>query len=193
MDDRKPESLLTVINSGSLSRAAAELDYTHPTLSQMINNLDRELGCRLPERGHRGIALTLEGKSLLPYIKDCVNTAVRLRSVASQISAQQQQIIRIGEYPSITQSWLSTIIKEFQQHRSGISIKLQVGGYDIQRWLRTGAIDLEFWTRECAGTIAGFPCRLTHISQSYQSAVRSARKVPSAWSSFWSILSFSLI
>ena len=144
MDEKKLDSLLTVIESGSLSRAAEKLDYTQPALTQMMNSLERELGCRLLVRGHSGIDVTDEGRRLLPYIKRCAAALGQLRSAADEIVAGRRQVIRIGAYPSITQSWLSTMIKEFQQRYPAVAIQLQVGGYDVQHWLRDGDIDLAF-------------------------------------------------
>ncbi len=144
MDEKKLYGLLIVAKMGSLSRAAEELNYTQPALTQMMNSLEEELGCSLLERNYSGTALTENGKQLLPYIKTAVRNLERLRKEADHIRLSQRKLLRIGTYPSITQSWLSSAIHQFQNAYPDISIDLQVGGYDIIAQLEVGNLDLAF-------------------------------------------------
>lgn len=157
MDEKKLDSLLEVISTGSLSQAAQRLDYTQPALTQMMNSLERELGCRLLARDYSGVSLTEEGRRLLPYIQQASDALRRLRGEAEQIAAEQRRILRIGAYPSITKSWLSNMIRDFQSRRPGTVIKLQIGGYDIQDWLRTGEIDIAFIDEQVRGHFHWIP------------------------------------
>ena len=47
MDDKKIRAFLTIIQLGSLRRAAQELNYTQSGLTQMMKHLEQEVGCRL--------------------------------------------------------------------------------------------------------------------------------------------------
>ncbi len=144
MDDKRILALLAAVKNGSLSKAAEELGYTQPGMTQMINCLESEIGCQLLSRSHSGVDLTPEGTCLLPYIQDTDTAMKRLRDKADQIRFSKKQTLRIGTYPSISKCWLPQIIKGFQKQNPTISIEICVGAYDIGDWLDAGAIDLAF-------------------------------------------------
>ena len=55
MIDPKLETLLTVRDTGSFTRAAEVLSLTQPAVSQHVRQLERELGVRLFNRGEGGL------------------------------------------------------------------------------------------------------------------------------------------
>lgn len=57
--------LQTVIEEGSLRRAAEKLNITQPALSRSIQQLERRVGQQLLERHSRGVAPTATGKRML--------------------------------------------------------------------------------------------------------------------------------
>ena len=72
MDDGKLRALLTAVECGSFSKAAAQLGYTQSAMTHLVNKLEAEVGCTLLERDSQGIRLTDAGKHLLPYIQNVV-------------------------------------------------------------------------------------------------------------------------
>lgn len=157
MDEKKLQVFLTIVRSGSISKAAEHLDYTQPALTQMMNSLDEELGCRLLERTYKGAVLTEEGAHLLPYAEAALEAIEQLRHEAAHTASAKKQVLRIGTYPSITQSWLSAIIRQFQQAHPEITIQLQVGGYDLASQLEEGALDLAFLAEAAHGGCTWIP------------------------------------
>ncbi|MGW0337914.1 LysR family transcriptional regulator [Streptomyces sp. NPDC003011] len=69
--------------------AAARFFITQPALSQQIRELEKRLGVRVIERTSRTIALTEEGRALLPAASAAVAAVDRLKGIAG---AQQRQI-----------------------------------------------------------------------------------------------------
>jgi DNA-binding transcriptional LysR family regulator len=55
----------TVVQSGSLSKAAARLHVSQPAVSQVIADLERSAGAKLFDRSTRGVEPTLYGRALL--------------------------------------------------------------------------------------------------------------------------------
>lgn len=55
MDSKKVSALLTAIDRGSLTAAAAELGYTQSGLTHMMNSLEDELGVSLLIRSKGGV------------------------------------------------------------------------------------------------------------------------------------------
>jgi DNA-binding transcriptional LysR family regulator len=54
-----------VVQSGSLSKAAAQLRVSHPAVSQVIADLEHVLGARLFDRSSRGVEPTIYARALL--------------------------------------------------------------------------------------------------------------------------------
>ena len=57
--------LLAVAESGSMSKASAQLAVSHPVVSKTILQLEQSLGVQLFERSTRGVQLTPYGAVLL--------------------------------------------------------------------------------------------------------------------------------
>lgn len=55
----------TVVEHGSLSKAASHLGVSHPAISQLIVELEHALGARLFDRNSRGVTPTIYGRALL--------------------------------------------------------------------------------------------------------------------------------
>lgn len=58
-----------VVKAGSVSKAAKKLCVTQPAVSQVIKNMENELGGILFERNSSGLRLTKEGEVLYSYVK----------------------------------------------------------------------------------------------------------------------------
>ncbi len=74
MDFRQIEAFAAVIKYKSFSKAADILFLTQPTISAHINTLERELGLPLIDRSCREAVPTKQGKLLLEYALDMLNT-----------------------------------------------------------------------------------------------------------------------
>ncbi|MGN0485558.1 MAG: LysR family transcriptional regulator [Lachnospiraceae bacterium] len=69
MDERKLKTFLAAVETGSFNKAADQMNFSQSAVSQMMNSLESELGCRLLVRGNAGIELTAAGRELLPLIE----------------------------------------------------------------------------------------------------------------------------
>ena len=57
--------MLAVAESGSMSKASAQLAISHPVISKTISDLEHTLGVRLFDRNSQGVELTTYGRALL--------------------------------------------------------------------------------------------------------------------------------
>src|ERR1700752_2995076 len=55
----------TVVQQGSMAKAAAQLGVSQPAISEVIADLEHALGVRLLDRSPQGIAPTMYGNALL--------------------------------------------------------------------------------------------------------------------------------
>lgn len=63
------ECFVTVVESGSINRAAEQLYVTQPTLSRTLKSLEAEIGKQLLIRKNHGVVPTREGNLLYRYAK----------------------------------------------------------------------------------------------------------------------------
>lgn len=141
MDDRKIQGMLTTVKEGSFNKAADALGCTQSSMTQMMNSLERELGCQIFIRSHSGVNLTPEGEYLLPRFQEANNAFCRLRYAAERIISGST-VIRIGTYDSLSKRWLPSIVREFRQEHPSIILKIRVGAASIPEWLKNGDVDL---------------------------------------------------
>ncbi|MGI6535681.1 MAG: LysR family transcriptional regulator [Eggerthellaceae bacterium] len=79
---------MTVVRTGSFSRAAAEECCTQSAVTRMMNAFEAELGCKVLERNHAGVRLTPAGEKLLPSIAEADASLRRLAEQAQGLHAQ---------------------------------------------------------------------------------------------------------
>ncbi|MGI5156072.1 LysR family transcriptional regulator [Microbispora sp. CA-102843] len=68
---------LAVVDSGSMTAAAAEVRVAQPSVSRQLRMLERELGVELLHRTRTGVHLTAAGRRFLPVARDLVLRAAR--------------------------------------------------------------------------------------------------------------------
>jgi len=110
-----------------------------------VNKLEEELGVTLLVRSRSGVALTYEGRHLLPYIRDTVNAYRMLQSQAAGFSGLEQGTIRLGTFTSVSSFLLPPAMERFRSQHSGIRFELYQGlYYEIEDWVREGVVDFGF-------------------------------------------------
>lgn len=145
MNITKYQTLITVVETGSLTRAAKQLGCTQSAVSHSIDSLEQELGFTLLRRGRAGVRLTGEGERLIPAVRSLLNSAEQLAQTASSIRGLESGTVRIGSFTSVAVHWLPPVLKEFQRDYPRVDIKLFNGDYhDVEQWLSEGSIDIGF-------------------------------------------------
>ena len=86
----KYKILISVVEQGSLTRAAAALGCTQSAVSHSINSLEEELGFALIKRGKGGVRLTNEGERLMPAVRNLLSSAEQLSQTPSAGWTQAQ-------------------------------------------------------------------------------------------------------
>ncbi len=149
MDLKKYEALLTAVNCGSFSKAAAKLGYTQSGLTHMMNGMEEIIGFPILKRGHYGVKLTKNGEELLPLIQQLIEANQRLESAIQKINDHEVSTIRIGSYTSISLHWLPSILQIFQQSHPQVALEIQNTSIEENyRWLREGKVDMVFGSKQ---------------------------------------------
>ena len=142
MDDYKIHVLLAAIRTGSFHKAALELNCTQSAVTQAINSLENELGCKVLLRNHNGIRLTPAGEELLPLLMEADATLSRLSERARQVAGGASAPLRIGAFSSISSTWLPKVLQEYHTLYPEVAFDIQVGTNTLADWLLKGAVDL---------------------------------------------------
>jgi DNA-binding transcriptional LysR family regulator len=93
------EYVVAIAEEGSYTAAGTRLTIAQPSLSQQVAALEKELGCQLFERLHRGVRLTPAGRAFLPEARATVLAAQRARRAAraaTQLEGGSLEIATIG-------------------------------------------------------------------------------------------------
>ena len=141
----KYRTLTAVVETKSLTRAAAELGCTQSAVSHSIDALEKELGFAVLIRSRAGVRLTEEGERLMPAVRNLLSSAEQLNQTASAIRGLESGTVRIGAFTSVAVHWLPTVLKEFQRDYPKVDFKLLNGDYhDVEQWLSDGSVDVGF-------------------------------------------------
>ncbi len=142
---QKYKALLKTLELGSFTKAADILSYSQSGVSRMIQDLETEWKVTLLERNKKGLTLTADGQSILPYVKHVCDAYDNLQMQVNAIHGLESGLIRIGTFSSVATHWLPNMIKAFQKDYPGIEYELLLGDYtEIEEWILTGRVDCGF-------------------------------------------------
>ncbi|MCP5141870.1 MAG: transcriptional activator NhaR [Chromatiales bacterium] len=86
----------TVVNEGSIARAAETLNLTPQTISGQLRVLEEETGTQLLEKSGRGLAPTATGRMVFAYADDLFRIETELSEVLAGGGSQRARVIKIG-------------------------------------------------------------------------------------------------
>lgn len=130
MDTQKWSLLLKVLDSGSISAAAAQSNYTISGISRMIANLEQEVGFPLLVRNNRGVGPTDECELLLNDIRTLLHDEEQITQRIANINGLQIGTLTIGTAYSSSYPLLTKQIVRFVQQYPRINIKMLWGYND---------------------------------------------------------------
>ena len=152
------DAFLQVLERGTFSDAARAMGYTQSAVSQMVKNLEEELGVTMLVRSRTGVSLTREGELLLPSIRGVANARLLLNEYAANLRGLESGTVRIGTFTTVSSSLLPPVIKRFKEAHPGIRFELHQGLYaDVESLVRDGAVDFGFTDRVRCGDLQHEP------------------------------------
>src|SRR6266705_2452695 len=117
-------NLMTVVQAGSMGKAAERLNTSQPNISRSIAELEHALGVRLLDRHRQGIEPTEFGRALL----DCGVAAFDdLRQGVKNIEFLADPTageVRIGCTPVLAATFVSAVVDRLSRRHPGIVFHL---------------------------------------------------------------------
>lgn len=142
MELRVLRYFLYVAEEGSITKAAARLHLTQPTLSRQLKQLEEELHCRLFERNTKGLRLTEAGLLLQQRAVEMFRLEEKIRDEFQQSEELSGTItIGAGEFKSMAE--FAALFQQFQKRYPNVKLELVSGNAElIQHQLAQGLLDL---------------------------------------------------
>jgi DNA-binding transcriptional LysR family regulator len=127
-------------------RASDRLHVTRPAISQIVSDLEDELGTRLFERLAHRVKLTPAGRALLPQLQTIMNELNQAFIVAKRVGEGKSGALNIG-YGTLTllHPLFRAAIKEFHEGSPDVTLSLlEIHTASQPRALTDGRIDSGF-------------------------------------------------
>ncbi len=136
-----------IVQAGSLSGAARELNFSLTVVSRKLARLEERLGVRLINRTTRSLALTEEGAR---FYSRCVQILAEIDDAETEASSGKDTatgLLKVTSTFAFGIRWIAPILREFQELHPGLLVHLDAddsvtniieGGYDLA--IRFGAL-----------------------------------------------------
>jgi DNA-binding transcriptional LysR family regulator len=135
--------LLSVVQAGSMGKAALMLNTTQPNVSRSIGNLERALGVRLLDRHQRGVEPTECGRALLDCgaaVFDELHQGMKHVEFLADPTAGE---VRIGTTDFLAATFVSALIDRLSRRHPRMIFHLVTGYVDVlHRQLGERKVDL---------------------------------------------------
>lgn len=145
MDIRKLECFLAVAFEGNLTRAAETLFLSQSALSGQIKQLEEELDYPLFERQARGMALTKEGESLLPYARSAIQAMEDFKTRAIRLQNASSTSLTVGLNTDPAFLGMAELARLMRSRMSDVQLSFIVSqSRSTADSLRSGEMDVGF-------------------------------------------------
>ena len=143
MEMHQVRYFLAVARTLNFTRAAEECNVAQPSLTRAIRQLEGELGGDLFRRERPQAQLTELGQRMLPLLKQCYESAVSARSLATAIKKGEVGSLRLALSRTIDPSLVTPHVIELGKLFDGLELKLLRGtGSEVLEYLKQGEVEL---------------------------------------------------
>ena len=115
-----------VARSGSIRKAADQLNVTASAVNRRITDLEVELGAPLFERRPRGVRLTAAGEVFVNYLRHQNGEAERMKSQIEDLKGMRRGTVRIACSQALALEFLPRQIGEFRKRHPSVAFDVKV-------------------------------------------------------------------
>lgn len=143
MNLKQAHYIRTIAQEGSITTAARKLYVSQPSLSQMVRQIENELGVTLFDRNATPLRLTYAGEKCLECANAMLNASRRLEDQIQEIRRENSGKLRLGISVQRAMQVLPVALSWFAMQYPGVAIELkEAGSAKLEELLLQGEIDL---------------------------------------------------
>ncbi len=143
MDSTLLRAFLETADSGALSRAAAQLGLSQPSLTAQIQRLERHIGVELFDRHGRGVRLTDAGRALYPRARRLLDELRDTEDAVRREGLEGQGTLRVGAIPTVAPYVLPAALRRMQVRNAATRVELREDySAVLARLLQEGELDV---------------------------------------------------
>jgi DNA-binding transcriptional LysR family regulator len=143
MNYRQVETFKAIMDSGSITEAAAILRISQPAVSKALKALEAELGLRLFSRTTKGVAATEEARLLYTEVERTYFGMQNLARFAGNLRDRKQGRIVVSSIPALSIAWLPAMVARFSAAHPNVTVSLHSSNsIDAARLVGSGEVDL---------------------------------------------------
>jgi len=125
MDLQNIKAFLSVVDTGSFSRAAERLFITQPAISKRISTLELDLDCKLFDRLGKRVQLTQAGKALIPGYQRILVEIDESKRIISNLREHVSGHLRFGTSHHIGLHRLPPILRHYSKQYPEVELDIQ--------------------------------------------------------------------
>jgi DNA-binding transcriptional LysR family regulator len=143
MEMHQVRYFLAVARTLNFTRAAEECNVAQPSLTRAIKLLEGELGGDLFRRERPQAMLTPLGERIYPLLKQCYESAISARSLATMINDGEVGVLKIAVSSSVELGLMMPHVSELKRHLNDLELKIiRIPGAQIADFLKSGDAEL---------------------------------------------------
>ena len=121
---RHIEVFQAIVEAGSISAAARQLNVSQPNVSRVLNHAEQQLGFTLFERHSQGMIPTLEAQRLIPEIRELYGRLQAIGVLTEQLRRGEGQTVRVGAAHAFGQMILAPAMVEYRRQNGFVNVDL---------------------------------------------------------------------
>lgn len=140
------KTLLAIIETGSLVRAAERLNVTQSTVTARLQSLESSLGQKLVQRNKTGASLTASGIKLKRYA-EVILALWQQAQAETALPPGMAGIYHMGCLPDLWPQYGQELVDLVRQYTAKTALNSWPGLHqDLQGWLENGVVDIAIST-----------------------------------------------
>lgn len=141
MDIDDVRTFVTVVDTGSVSRAAAELHLTQPAVTRRVQRFEEAVGVPLLDRRTRPFVVTDIGRATVERCRRLLSAVGELTAATGQ-NAEPSGEARIGVAHALTEIALHHPVDELRRAFPAVTLRLRTGwSRELLARVKSGALD----------------------------------------------------
>lgn len=157
MNLKQAQYVKTIAECGSITAAAKKLFVSQPSLSQMLRQIEQEIGLPVFDRSTSPLRLTYAGEKYLHAAERMLAANAELESQLREIRQEHSGRLRLGISVTRAMQVMPLVLPIFAEQYPNVSLEMtESGSATLEQLLQAGEIDLALAALESTSTAMAY-------------------------------------